>query len=54
MCHRPQAETLADAVEPLGGPEHAIGVAGRADDAEHQAAAVDAALRDVRRGWTCW
>ena len=33
-------EALAAAVEQLGGPEHAIGVAGRADDAEHQAEAV--------------
>jgi NAD(P)-dependent dehydrogenase (short-subunit alcohol dehydrogenase family) len=33
-------EALAAAVEALGGPEHAIAVAGRADDAEHQADAV--------------
>ncbi|HEX4790690.1 MAG TPA: SDR family oxidoreductase [Actinospica sp.] len=33
-------EALAEAVERLGGPEHAIAVAGKADDPEHQAAAV--------------
>jgi 3-oxoacyl-[acyl-carrier protein] reductase len=33
-------EALAEAVEQLGGPEHAIAVAGKADDPEHQAAAV--------------
>jgi NAD(P)-dependent dehydrogenase (short-subunit alcohol dehydrogenase family) len=35
---------LAEAVEALGGKEFAIGVAGRADDAEHQAAAVAATV----------
>jgi NAD(P)-dependent dehydrogenase (short-subunit alcohol dehydrogenase family) len=35
-----KAEALAEAVESLGGPEHAIAVAGRADDPEHQPAAV--------------
>jgi len=35
-----KAETLAEAVEALGGPEHVIAVSGRADDPEHQAAAV--------------
>ena len=35
-----KAEALAEAVEALGGPEHAIAVAGRADDPEHQPAAV--------------
>jgi NAD(P)-dependent dehydrogenase (short-subunit alcohol dehydrogenase family) len=34
------AEPLAEAAEGLGGPEHALAVAGRADDAEHQADAV--------------
>src|SRR4051812_29514115 len=29
-------EALAEAVEALGGPDHAIGVAGKADDPEHQ------------------
>jgi 3-oxoacyl-[acyl-carrier protein] reductase len=33
-------QPLAEAVERLGGPEHAIAVAGKADDPEHQAAAV--------------
>jgi NAD(P)-dependent dehydrogenase (short-subunit alcohol dehydrogenase family) len=33
-------EALAEAVASLGGPEHAIGVAGKADDAAHQAEAV--------------
>lgn len=33
-------EPLAAAVAGLGGPEHAIGVAGRADDPEHQAEAI--------------
>jgi NAD(P)-dependent dehydrogenase (short-subunit alcohol dehydrogenase family) len=33
-------EALAEAVAVLGGPEHAIGVAGKADDAAHQADAV--------------
>ena len=37
-------EALAAAVESLGGAQHAIAVAGRADDAEHQAAAVAATL----------
>jgi NAD(P)-dependent dehydrogenase (short-subunit alcohol dehydrogenase family) len=37
-------EALAAAVEQLGGPEHAIAVAGKADNAEHQAAAIDAAV----------
>ena len=35
-----KAEALTEAVEALGGPEHAIAVAGRADDPEHQPAAV--------------
>ena len=33
-------EALAAAVDALGGPEYAMAVAGRADDAEHQAEAV--------------
>ncbi|GAA2116323.1 SDR family oxidoreductase [Kitasatospora saccharophila] len=33
-------QPLAEAVAELGGPEHAIGVAGRADDPEHRADAV--------------
>jgi NAD(P)-dependent dehydrogenase (short-subunit alcohol dehydrogenase family) len=38
------AEGLAAAVERLGGAPHAVGVAGRADDPEHQAEAVAAAV----------
>ncbi|MGQ0844010.1 MAG: SDR family oxidoreductase [Sporichthyaceae bacterium] len=34
------AETLAAAVTELGGPEHALAIAGKADDPEHAAAAV--------------
>lgn len=37
-------EPLQEAVEALGGPEHAIGVPGRADDPEHQDAAIAATL----------
>lgn len=37
-------DPLAEAVASLGGPEHALAVAGRADDPEHQAAAVRAAV----------
>ncbi len=37
-------EPLREAVEALGGPEHAIGVPGRADDPEHQDAAINATL----------
>ena len=37
-------EALAAAVEALGGADHAIGVPGKADDPEHQAAAVDALI----------
>ncbi|MDA3628712.1 SDR family oxidoreductase [Saccharopolyspora oryzae] len=33
-------EPLAEAVEGLGGAEHALGIAGKADDTEHQAEAV--------------
>jgi NAD(P)-dependent dehydrogenase (short-subunit alcohol dehydrogenase family) len=33
-------ESLDDAVAALGGPDHAIGIAGRADDPEHQEDAV--------------
>jgi NAD(P)-dependent dehydrogenase (short-subunit alcohol dehydrogenase family) len=39
-CTARNAEALAEAVESLGGPEHALAVPGRADDAEHQADAV--------------
>jgi NAD(P)-dependent dehydrogenase (short-subunit alcohol dehydrogenase family) len=34
------ADALAEAVKELGGPEHALAVAGKADDAEHAADAV--------------
>jgi NAD(P)-dependent dehydrogenase (short-subunit alcohol dehydrogenase family) len=37
-------DPLAAAVEELGGPEHAVGVAGRADDPEHRAHAVQATV----------
>ncbi|WP_036555563.1 SDR family oxidoreductase [Nocardioides insulae] len=33
-------EPLAEAVQALGGPEHALGVAGKGDDADHQAEVV--------------
>ena len=38
------AEALEEAVESLGGKQVALAVAGRADDAEHRAEAVDAAV----------
>jgi NAD(P)-dependent dehydrogenase (short-subunit alcohol dehydrogenase family) len=38
------AEPLAEAVRELGGPKHAIAVAGKADDPAHQQEAVAAAL----------
>lgn len=38
------ADALADAVADLGGAAHALGLAGRADDPDHQAAVVDAAI----------
>jgi 3-oxoacyl-[acyl-carrier protein] reductase len=37
-------EALAEAVRRLGGPDHAVAVAGRADDPSHQEQAVAAAL----------
>ncbi|WP_328322463.1 SDR family oxidoreductase [Streptomyces sp. NBC_00388] len=42
-------EPLADAVKALGGPEHAIAVAGKADDPRHQADAVDRAVEAFGR-----
>src|SRR5687768_1146303 len=36
-------EALAAAVEQLGGPERALGIAGNVADSDHQAAAIDAA-----------
>ena len=44
---------LAAAVEQLGGPEHAIFVAGRADDPDHQAEPC-APPSPPSAGWTCW
>ncbi|KQV21824.1 MULTISPECIES: SDR family oxidoreductase [unclassified Kitasatospora] len=43
------AEPLADAVRELGGPDHAIAVAGRADDPEHQAETVARTLETFGR-----
>ncbi|RVU23143.1 SDR family oxidoreductase [Streptomyces antnestii] len=37
-------EALEEAVARLGGPEHALGIAGRADDADHQAEVVKRAI----------
>ena len=42
-------EGLAQALEALGGAAHAVTVAGRGDDAEHQAAAVAAVVRAFGR-----
>jgi NAD(P)-dependent dehydrogenase (short-subunit alcohol dehydrogenase family) len=42
-------EGLAAALELLGGPEHAVVSAGRGDDAEHQAQAVQAAVKAFGR-----
>jgi 3-oxoacyl-[acyl-carrier protein] reductase len=39
-----EPEALEAAVEQLGGPEHAIGVPGRADDVDHQAEVVKRAI----------
>ncbi|PZS20272.1 MAG: 3-oxoacyl-ACP reductase [Pseudonocardiales bacterium] len=41
-----KADGLAGAVERLGGTAHAIAVAGRADDGEHQADAIDSVVRE--------
>jgi NAD(P)-dependent dehydrogenase (short-subunit alcohol dehydrogenase family) len=41
-----KAEGLHAAVQQLGGPQHAISVAGRGDDPEHQAEAVAAVVRE--------
>jgi len=37
-------EALAEAVTALGGPEHALGIAGRADDVDHQAEVIGRAI----------
>lgn len=42
-------DALAAAVETLGGPDRAVAVAGRGDDADHQAAAVRAAVETFGR-----
>ncbi len=42
-------EGLAAAVDQLGGDEHAIAIAGRGDDAEHQAAAVERLVQQFGR-----
>jgi NAD(P)-dependent dehydrogenase (short-subunit alcohol dehydrogenase family) len=42
-------EALAEAVERLGGTSHAIAVAGRADDSEHQADAIASVVREFGR-----
>ncbi|SDP94715.1 3-oxoacyl-[acyl-carrier protein] reductase [Actinopolyspora xinjiangensis] len=42
-------ESLEEAVESLGGAEHALAVAGKADDAEHQADAVSRTLETFGR-----
>jgi NAD(P)-dependent dehydrogenase (short-subunit alcohol dehydrogenase family) len=42
-------EGLASAIEELGGPEHALAVAGRADDPAHQQQAIDETLRAFGR-----
>ncbi|MEO6886459.1 MAG: SDR family oxidoreductase [Jatrophihabitantaceae bacterium] len=44
-----KAEALASAVEQLGGGEHAVAVAGSADDAAHQAAAIATAVERFGR-----
>ncbi len=43
------ADALAEAVKELGGPEHALGVTGRADDVEHAAATVAATMEHFGR-----
>src|SRR6187551_3260602 len=37
-------ETLQQAAKDLGGPEVAIGIAGKGDDADHRAAVIDTVL----------
>ena len=44
-----QPEALAEAVEALGGPAHALAIAGHADDASHQAEVVAAARETFGR-----
>jgi len=40
---------LAEAVATLGGPEHAVAVAGKAHDPEHQAQVIETVMRDYGR-----
>ena len=47
-------EALAEAVAALGGPDHAIAVAGKADDPDHRAEAVDDGPRRRSAASTCW
>ena len=47
-------ETLDQAVESLGGREHALGVAGNAADPTHRGAVVGRGGGDVRVGGICW
>lgn len=42
-------DALAEAVKELGGPDHAIGVAGKSDDAEHQQEAVARTMESFGR-----
>ncbi|UYM04259.1 SDR family oxidoreductase [Solicola gregarius] len=42
-------EPLAEAVESLGGSDHAIGIAGKADDADHQGDAVEQTIEAYGR-----
>jgi NAD(P)-dependent dehydrogenase (short-subunit alcohol dehydrogenase family) len=44
-----KADALEAAAEELGGPEHAIAVAGKADDAEHRAEAVARTVKEFGR-----
>jgi 3-oxoacyl-[acyl-carrier protein] reductase len=44
-----KADALEAAVEQLGGPEHAIAVAGKADDAAHQAEAIERTVSEYGR-----
>lgn len=39
-----KAEALAEAVASLGGPEHALGIAGHADDPDHRAETIERAV----------
>lgn len=43
------ADALAEAVKELGGPEHALGVAGKSDDPEHQRDAITQTMESFGR-----